>query len=127
MYLSFARSVIKPAFVILVTYAVIACSSLPHVDAPTLLSCAEVDIGKTLPEIGMSIFEDVVAIIAAGKDGWKDKLTLIGTNYGVDALACAVKAAHDALNAHPPGASPTATPAVKRADELIAERGWRYR
>lgn len=119
---------LKLPTVLFVSLSVVAaCGPVPHPEPKDLLACTEVDIGKTLPEIGTTIFEYVVSIIAAGKDGWKNKLTLIGVNYGVDVLACAVKAAHDALNAHPPGVAATATPAARRADEFIAERGWAYR
>lgn len=90
--------------------------------------CATVDIGRTVPEVGMSIFQDVMAVIQAGADGWVDKLLEIGTKYGKDSLACAAKATYDALSAHPIGAQ-AAAPSVqaRRAQSFIETQGFAYR
>jgi hypothetical protein len=60
-------------------------------------ACATVDVGRTVPEVGMTILQDVMAIVEAGADGWRDALLAIGVKYGEDSLACAAKAAYDAL------------------------------
>lgn len=90
--------------------------------------CATVDIGRTIPEIGMTVFQNVMAIIQAGADGWADKLLQIGTRYGKDALACAAKATYDALTAHPIGAQAAApSDAARRARSFIVVQGFSYR
>lgn len=90
--------------------------------------CATVDIGRTVPEIGMTIFQDVMAIVQAGTDGWADKLLDIGTKYGKDTLACAAKATYDALSAHPIGAQASApSPSAQRARSFINAQGFAYR
>lgn len=90
-------------------------------------ACATVDIGQTIPEVGMTLFQDVMAIIQAGTDGWVDTLTTIGTKYGEDALACAAKAVYDALTAHPPGTMASAPSAATiRAKTFIETRSYRY-
>lgn len=90
--------------------------------------CATVDIGKTVPEIGMTIFQSVMAIIQAGADGWTDKLLDIGTQYGKDALACAAKATYDALTARPIGAQAAApSESARRARSFIDAQGFAYR
>lgn len=90
--------------------------------------CATVDIGKTVPEIGMTIFQDVMAIIQAGADGWVDKLLGIGTKYGKDTLACAAKAAYDALTTSSAHALTSPAPApVQRAKSFIETQGFTYR
>lgn len=90
--------------------------------------CATVDIGRTIPEIGMTIFQNVMAVIQAGTDGWIDKLLEIGTKYGKDTLACATKATYDALTAHPIGAQ-AAAPSVpaRRAQSFIETQGFAYK
>lgn len=90
--------------------------------------CATVDIGRTIPEVGMTVFQNVMAIIQAGADGWADKLLQIGTRYGKDALACAAKATYDALTAHPIGAQATApSDSARRARSFIDAQGFSYR
>lgn len=93
--------------------------------------CTTVDIGRTIPEVGMTIFQDVMAIIQAGANGWSDKLIEIGTKYGKDALACAAKATYDALTAQPMSAQATATAApsapVRRAQSFIDNQGFSYK
>lgn len=90
--------------------------------------CATVNIGRTVPEVGMTIFQDVMAVIQAGADGWTDKLLEIGTKYGKDTLACAAKATYDALTAHPAGAQ-AAAPSVsaRRAQSFIDTQGFAYK
>lgn len=84
-------------------------------------SCATVDIGKTLPEIGMTIFQDVSVIVQAGKDGWVAALENIGVKYGYDALTCALQAVYDKLTAHPAGTMAAApSDAAKRAQSFMA-------
>lgn len=90
--------------------------------------CATVDIGRTVPEVGMTIFQDVMAIIQAGADKWEDKLAEIGVRYGDDSLACAAKAVYDALT--PQGQSLVAsTPSAgaSRAKSFIETRSYQYR
>jgi hypothetical protein len=90
--------------------------------------CATVDIGRTIPEIGMTVFQDVMAVIQAGTDGWVDKLLDIGTKYGKDTLACAAKATYDALSAHPAGAQASAPPpSAQRARSFIDAQGFAYK
>lgn len=90
--------------------------------------CATVDIGRTVPEIGMTVFQTVMAIIQAGSDGWSDKLLEIGTKYGKDSLACAAKATYDALTARPVGAQAAAPSAsARRAQSFIDAQGFSYR
>ncbi len=90
--------------------------------------CATVDIGKTIPEIGMTIFQDVMAIIQAGASGWIDKLLEIGTKYGKDSLACAAKATYDALSASSARSLATVSPApVQRAQSFIETQGFTYK
>jgi len=94
----------------------------------TAIACATVDIGQTIPEIGMTVFQDVMTIIQAGSAGWESALEQIGTKYGYDALACAVKAAADALAAHPAGAAgapPSA--AALRAKSFIDNKSYKFR
>lgn len=86
--------------------------------------CATVDIGRTMPEIGMTIFQDAMAVIQAGANGWADKLAEIGTKYGEDSLACAAKAVYDALTPAQVGARPTA--AALRAKTFIDTRSYQY-
>jgi hypothetical protein len=87
----------------------------------TVASCAMVDIGKTIPEIGMTIFQDVSVIIQAGKKGWVAALENIGVKYGYDALTCALQAVYDKLTAHPAGAMAAApSEAAKRAQSFMA-------
>lgn len=91
-------------------------------------TCATVDIGRTIPEIGMTILEDVMAFIQAGADGWTNKLLDIGTRYGKDVLACAAKAAFDALSSRPAGIQALApTQAAQRARSFIDEQGFEYK
>lgn len=95
---------------------------------PVAYDCATIDIGKTIPEIGMTVFQNVIAIIQAGADGWTDKLLEIGTRYGKDTLACAAKATYDALTAHPVGAQASAPSAsARRAQSFIDAQGFSYR
>lgn len=90
--------------------------------------CGTVDVGKTVPEIGMTVFQDVMAIIQAGTDGWVNKLLDIGTVYGKDTLACATKAVYDALTAHPVGVQAAApSESARRAQSFITTRGFTYR
>lgn len=90
--------------------------------------CATIDIGKTIPEIGMTVFQNVMAIVQAGADGWSDKLLEIETRYGKDTLACAAKATYDALTAHPVGARAAAPSAsALRAQSFIDAQGFSYK
>jgi hypothetical protein len=96
--------------------------------------CATVDIGRTIPEVGMTIFQDVMAIIQAGTDGWTDKLLEIGAKYGKDTLACAAKATYDALTARPVDAQASArtqasdpSAPARRAQSFISAQGFSYR
>lgn len=91
-------------------------------------TCATVDIGKTIPEIGMTIFQNVMAIIQAGAEGWVDKLLGIGTKYGKDTLACAAKAAYNALTANTTRALTATSPApAQRAQSFIETQGFAYK
>lgn len=90
--------------------------------------CTTVDIGKIIPEIGMTVFQNVMAIVQAGADGWADKLLEIGTRYGKDTLACAAKATYNALTARPVGAQASAPSAsARRAQSFIDAQGFSYR
>lgn len=90
--------------------------------------CATVDIGRTVPEVGMSIFQNVMAVIQAGADGWVNKLLEIGTKYGKDSLACAAKATYDALSASSAHALTAAAPApAQRAQSFIETQGFTYK
>lgn len=90
--------------------------------------CATVDIGRTVPEVGMTIFQDVMAIIQAGAGGWVDKLLEIGTRYGKDALACAAKATYDALGTSSARALAPVSPApAQRAQSFIEAQGFTYK
>ena len=90
--------------------------------------CTTVDIGRTVPEVGMTIFQNVMAIIQAGADGWADKLLEIGTRYGKNTLACAAKATYDALTARPIGAAAAAPPlSAQRAQSFIETQGFSYK
>ncbi len=91
-------------------------------------NCATVDIGRTVPEVGMTVFQDVMAIIQAGADGWVDKLLEIGTKYGKDTLACAAKATYDALSANSARALTATSPApTQRARSFIETQGFTYK
>jgi hypothetical protein len=82
--------------------------------------CATVDIGRTIPEIGMTIFQDVSTIVQAGSSGWEDALLNIGVKYGYDALTCALQAVYDKLTAHPAGTmAPPPSDAAKRAKSFM--------
>jgi hypothetical protein len=122
------KSFIRPLLIGLLTIA-IGCGGTQSEQARHVAyRCATVDIGRTLPEIGMSILQRVMAIIEAGADGWKDKLIEIGIHDGEDVLACATKAVYDALTAHPPGVQPTTpTPGALRAKAFMAEKAYEYR
>ena len=86
----------------------------------TVASCATVDIGKTLPEVGMTLFQDVSTIVQAGSSGWESALENLGLKYGYDAIACALKATYDKLTAHPAGTmAPPPSPAAKRAQSFM--------
>ena len=92
-------------------------------------ACATVDVGRTVPEVGMTIFQDVMVIVSAGADGWRDALAAIGVKYGEDSVACAAKAVYDALTAQQSSASARTsapTPAALRALTYINERSYRY-
>lgn len=95
--------------------------------------CATVDIGRTIPEVGMTIFQNVMAIIQAGADGWTDKLLEVGTRYGKNALACAAKATYDALTAQASQASAAAVASsvpvesARRAQSFIETQGFAYK
>jgi hypothetical protein len=83
--------------------------------------CATVDIGRTIPDIGMTIFQDVSTIVQAGSSGWEDALVNIGVKYGYDALTCALQAVYDKLTAHPAGTmAPPPSDAAKRAKSFMA-------
>lgn len=87
-----------------------------------VVSCATVDIGKTLPEVGMTIFQDVSVIVQAGKDGWQNALENIGVKYGYDALTCALQAVYSKLTAHPAGSmAPPESDSAKRAKSFMAD------
>jgi len=81
-----------------------------------VVSCATVDIGKTVPEIGMTVFQDVSTIVQAGSSGWETALENIGVKYGYDALTCALQAVYTKLTAHPAGSmAPPESASAKRA------------
>lgn len=89
--------------------------------------CATVDIGRTVPEVGITIFQAVMAVIQAGAEGWMDKLLEIGTKYGKDSLACAAKAAYNTLT-NPTETLATASPApARRAQSFIETQGFTYK
>jgi hypothetical protein len=116
----------------LVIVLLVACGGTqsPQVEKVEQIAyeCATVDIGRTVPEISMTVFQNVMAVIQAGADGWKAELVNIGTKYGKSSLACAAKAAYDALTAHPPGARAAApTEAALRARAFIDDNGFAYR
>lgn len=91
-------------------------------------TCGTVDIGKTEPEIGMTVFQDVMSVIQAGADGWEAKLLAIGTKYGEDALACAVKAVYDALVPQTSGVQTAALPAsALRARTFLNTRAYKFK
>ncbi len=91
-------------------------------------NCATVDIGRSVPEIGMTVFQNVMAIIQAGAADWTNKLLEIGTRYGKDTLACAAKATYDALTARPIGAQAAApSESARRARSFIDAQGFAYR
>lgn len=92
----------------------------------TAFNCATVDIGRTIPDIGMTVFQDVMAIIQAGASGWATQLETIGAKYGEDALACAAKAAYDALSAHPSGAQGAPDNAALRAQTYIEAKAFKF-
>lgn len=90
--------------------------------------CATVDTGKTIPEIGMTIFQDVMAIIQAGDANWVDKLLEIGTKYGKDVLACAAKATYDALTSTSARTQAMArSDSAQRIQSFIDTQGFSYK
>jgi hypothetical protein len=90
-------------------------------------SCATVDIGQTIPDIGMTIFQDVSTIVQAGNAGWEAALEDIGVKYGADVLKCALKAAWDKLTAHPAGTmAPPPSPAATRAKTFMVSHHYEY-
>lgn len=87
----------------------------------TVVSCATVDIGKTLPEVGVTLFTDVSNIVQAGASGWEAALENLGVKYGYDALTCALQAVYTKLTAHPAGTmAPPPSEAAKRAQSFMA-------
>lgn len=97
-----------------------------------LIDCGTVDVGKTIPEIGMTLVSDIV-IIAASADPVKAFTNLVLT-YGTNAVACAMRVAADTLTAHPPlvaSFAPTSSQstAVQAAavSKFIQTKGWQYK
>jgi hypothetical protein len=87
----------------------------------TVTACATVDIGKTEPEIGMTIYQDASAIIQAGEDGWVAALESIGIKYGYDVLTCALQAVFDKQTSHPANmVAAVPSEAAKRAQSFMA-------
>jgi len=107
----------------------LGCSAAQKTQAKQVTyACATVDIGRTVPEVGMTIFQDVMAVIQAGADKWEGKLAEIGIRYGEDSLACAAKAVYDALTPQGQGLVASAPSAgAARAKSFIETRSYQYR
>ena len=93
-------------------------------------ACSTVDIGRTIPEIGITVFQDVLAVIQAGSDGWETELVEIGTKYGEDALACAAKAVYDKLTQRTAGiqaATVSSSAPAARVRSFIDARAYKYK
>lgn len=94
----------------------------------TFWDCEKADIGKTVPEVGLTVLAVVTQIIAAGADNYKSKLDEIGSKYGQDTEACAVQAVLTVFTAaQGSGASTSMSPAAARASSMIAEKHWQYK
>ncbi len=90
------------------------------------IDCAKVDLGKTLPEIGMTIVAYVIQIATSADPA--TEFARIVLHYGNDVAACAFKVAGDVLSSHPPNvAAPPPSPQAQRVQAFIAKQGWHYR
>lgn len=90
------------------------------------IDCAKVDVGTTIPELGITLVDDVSQIVQAGKDGWETALANLLLKYGNDALACALKVSYDTITAHPPNVAAPNPPSAQRAASFISQHNWKY-
>lgn len=93
----------------------------------TFIECAKADIGRTLPEIGLTILAHVTQILMAGEGNYLAKLDEIGTEYGNDTEACAVKAVNTVLSGGTSGPIHTMSPALARSATVISSKGWKFK
>lgn len=94
----------------------------------TFIDCEKADIGRTIPEVGLTILAVVTQILMAGEGNYEAKLDEIGAKYGNDTEACAVLAINTVLTGGNTGsASHTAlSPAAARALSMIKSKGWKF-
>lgn len=93
----------------------------------SFIECAKADIGRTIPEVGLTILAVVTQILMAGEGNYVAKLDEIGDRYGNDAEACAVKAVNTALSSGSSTPSHTMSPALGRSAAVIKTKGWKFK
>lgn len=94
----------------------------------TFVECVKADIGRTIPEVGLTILAAITQILMAGPDNYVTKLDEIGNKYGEDAEACAVKTVNTVLTAGD-GTNLThaMSPAATRAAAVLSSKGWKFK
>jgi hypothetical protein len=113
------RTVIS--LLLLAVLAVPSCSSVKSPTPQQLIDCAKVDLGKTLPDIGITAVADVLQIL--GSNDWETALGNIAVKYGEDTLACALQVVKSQATV---GSGSAASPARDRAKGYIAKQGWKF-
>lgn len=103
--------------IIVIIALLVSCGSRPPTPyEQDWLDCVGVDINQVVPEVGLTLVGEILQIVEAGSDGWKDALANMFLKYGEKTAACALKAAYDAISQHPVRVSATA--ANDAADRL---------
>lgn len=93
----------------------------------SFIDCAKADIGRTIPEFGLTILAVATQILMAGEGNYVEKLDDIGKKYGNDAEACAVKAVSTALSSGSSSPSHSMSPALGRSSAMMSSKGWKFK
>lgn len=121
---------LKISIITIFSVLFISCASVEKVGTTavdTFIACEKADIGQTIQEVGLTILAVATQILMAGND-YIAKLDEIGTKYGNDTEACAVKAIDTVLTSGTGSASHSLSPeAAARAESMIRAKGWKFK
>ena len=81
------------------------------------IDCAKQNLGQTVTAAGLTILADVMQIVQAGANGWKQALDNLAAQYGSDAVQCA---ANDVLQALKHAEGSGNAEAMQRAQQYTA-------
>jgi len=84
-----------------------------------LINCVTVDIGKTIPEIGMTLVDYIVKI-AASENPFKTFKDLVVT-YGINTVACSMRVAANTIDQR------RSLVGDNKAAEFIKQQNWQYK